>query len=685
MGMGWDSLGIGESVWWRYGPLRSIFGKHSFTWIVDPDNEIKEANENNNRKTMSFFVKGKSKITCNLSKSVIKYGESIKIYGEIKPPRSNVEVRIVFRKPDGSRISKRITTNNDGTYAYIFKPDIAGSWTVTVSWKGDAEYIGDQDSKKFIVEKGESNIEILIEPDSLVIGDNLIIYGNLSPSLVGVNIEIILESPSGEIIKKQVTIRSPNGYFNYTFKPNLNGLWRIYAQWAGNNNYKGSVSKELSFKVFYEKTSISFTNNIIEVNYSDKFNISGTLRSMKTFKGIPNKTLFLVIYRGDNVYINQSTISDEKGRFHFCGIIRLTPNIYNFTLYFPGDTISFTYCYSSVHGSIIVRKENVQICSKTTLLFDINENNIINGTITDDDGEGLKGLNITLEIYDNGWKYLNSCISDDKGYFHIIISKMNIGEYRLRLVFGGNDYYKFCSKSISLVISRLKINRYIIIPSNVVSPGTDVYIAVQLVYEHNNTPVSYGLVQITDLGLKTTNKTGWAIFHVKKDDIGEFKYIARGIRDKFNIIHTSTEEIFKIIYTKLILEIKDIRTEGIGNILVKLIVRWQHNNSLVHNADLNIEIHGLFETIRVKTIENLEGIYTASINTFNIGYINMHILAKKNEVKEDLNLNVLVIGNSVFVIILTILTILMLILYKRYWKKDEKFTEERVLRKLLQS
>jgi len=53
-----DSIAAGEVQVWYVGPLTAQDGSHTTRWIVDPDNQIAEANENDNEKDLTFTIGG---------------------------------------------------------------------------------------------------------------------------------------------------------------------------------------------------------------------------------------------------------------------------------------------------------------------------------------------------------------------------------------------------------------------------------------------------------------------------------------------------------------------------------------------------------------------------------------------------------------------------------------------------
>jgi len=51
-----DNIASGEVQTWYVGPLTAQAGTHTTTWIVDPDNQIVELDENNNQKEYTFTI-----------------------------------------------------------------------------------------------------------------------------------------------------------------------------------------------------------------------------------------------------------------------------------------------------------------------------------------------------------------------------------------------------------------------------------------------------------------------------------------------------------------------------------------------------------------------------------------------------------------------------------------------------
>jgi hypothetical protein len=76
-----DNIAAGEVQTWYVGPLTAQAGTHTTTWVIDPDNQIAEPDENNNQREYAFTV-GSSSVFFLVVRDVdngIWYGSEPKI------------------------------------------------------------------------------------------------------------------------------------------------------------------------------------------------------------------------------------------------------------------------------------------------------------------------------------------------------------------------------------------------------------------------------------------------------------------------------------------------------------------------------------------------------------------------------------------------------------------------------
>lgn len=91
--------------------------------------------------TEILVEKASSEISCIVSASEVKVGESVTVSGSISPAHDNVTVTLSYAMSDNSVTMRNVTTSADGRFTDVFKVDAHGSWSVVASW------LGDQDSK----------------------------------------------------------------------------------------------------------------------------------------------------------------------------------------------------------------------------------------------------------------------------------------------------------------------------------------------------------------------------------------------------------------------------------------------------------------------------------------------------------------------------------------------------------
>jgi len=86
-------------------------------------------------------VKLPSTITISTSLSAVARGEKMAVTGSINPPHTSM-VTLIYRKPDGSQITKQVESDPNGKYKDTIAPNVVGTWSAQASWDGDADYFG---------------------------------------------------------------------------------------------------------------------------------------------------------------------------------------------------------------------------------------------------------------------------------------------------------------------------------------------------------------------------------------------------------------------------------------------------------------------------------------------------------------------------------------------------------------
>jgi len=87
---------------------------------------------------MNFTVlKRLMSVTCNMSAREIIIGETATVTGRIEPVFENMNMMLIFQRPNGSLIKEYVEIQLNGTFITSFQPDSTGSWRVQAQLQGD--------------------------------------------------------------------------------------------------------------------------------------------------------------------------------------------------------------------------------------------------------------------------------------------------------------------------------------------------------------------------------------------------------------------------------------------------------------------------------------------------------------------------------------------------------------------
>jgi hypothetical protein len=145
-------------------------GFYSYTWtpeytgfyevrtLLEGDNSTCEAYSNTQAITVS---KIQTTISHSVSSNTLTEGNSITVSGITDPAASDHIITLTIEKPDGSTLTRTVTTTSDGSFAYSFKPEAIGYWSITASSNEDSTFIGaSSPEKSFELIQKELNWEL---------------------------------------------------------------------------------------------------------------------------------------------------------------------------------------------------------------------------------------------------------------------------------------------------------------------------------------------------------------------------------------------------------------------------------------------------------------------------------------------------------------------------------------------
>ena len=80
-------------------------------------------------------------ISLSVSETSIIEGDEVTVSGAIEPP-DQVSITLTYTMPDGSTLTRNVTSSSDGSFSDSFEPTVAGSWSVQASWTGSESQEG---------------------------------------------------------------------------------------------------------------------------------------------------------------------------------------------------------------------------------------------------------------------------------------------------------------------------------------------------------------------------------------------------------------------------------------------------------------------------------------------------------------------------------------------------------------
>jgi hypothetical protein len=98
-----------------------------------------------------------STLTTYATPSTLNLKESVSISGMLTPAQTAI-VELIYQRPDGFEMTKRVTTTETGTFTDTVQPDMPGMWAVKSRWQGDEKYFPTESSAaNFLVQVPEES------------------------------------------------------------------------------------------------------------------------------------------------------------------------------------------------------------------------------------------------------------------------------------------------------------------------------------------------------------------------------------------------------------------------------------------------------------------------------------------------------------------------------------------------
>jgi hypothetical protein len=79
-------------------------------------------------------------VTLTITPQLILTGDKITVKGKIRVPVKDNIVELTYVTPDGSKLTRAATTNQDGAFTHELNVDVGGKWKVQAYWLGGEPY-----------------------------------------------------------------------------------------------------------------------------------------------------------------------------------------------------------------------------------------------------------------------------------------------------------------------------------------------------------------------------------------------------------------------------------------------------------------------------------------------------------------------------------------------------------------
>ncbi|HDH07381.1 MAG TPA: hypothetical protein ENF87_03325, partial [Thermoproteales archaeon] len=198
-----------------------------------------------------FYVKALSllKISIFQGSGIVFVGDMIRLRGLLRPPINTV-VTIELSVDNGRNWTTLANVNTSyGYFYYNWTPVLKGVYLFRARWSGNDKYFETISNViRISVHARKASVSLQVFPQVILVGEEVTIKGTLVPSIGNAVLKLIYTSPKGDIIEKTV-ITNEKGIFTDTFKPDVYGIWTVYATCPMDPKCLGALSSKVEFKV----------------------------------------------------------------------------------------------------------------------------------------------------------------------------------------------------------------------------------------------------------------------------------------------------------------------------------------------------------------------------------------------------------------------------------------------------
>ena len=232
-----------------------------------------------------------------------------------------------------------------------------------------------------------------------------------------------------------------SGYANISYTPNLMpDNYQLKVTFEGDDYYEGS--EQLGWLTI-NKENVELSDPSCSGYYSDIVVIITRLTDDED-NSIIGRTVYFEYYNGSSWKPLGDDQTNSSGYASIVVTLNMEPSFYNLRVRFEGDDY---YKEAQCTGILTVNKEITTLADPSASVSYSDEVSI-QTRLTDDEGNPISNKTIMFYIYYNeSWQLIGSAVSDENGYASKPYSAdIAPGDYQLKVMFEGDNYYKSSEK-----------------------------------------------------------------------------------------------------------------------------------------------------------------------------------------------------------------------------------------------
>jgi parallel beta-helix repeat protein len=217
------------------------------------------------------ITKESSTLTITATPTTVVIGASILITGKLTPSVEIENITITYGLYFNGTLTwhllTTVQTDPNGNYSWVWTTTTMGDfYKVKASWPGDDLTYGSNSTTGFITISGlPSSITINVDKETVTVGSNITISGNLTPTCSNATIKILINEINGTGFWVFANQTNADSDYMYVWKTSNAGTFNITASWQGTTTTKPAESKQVSVSVQLSPQTSSITDYAIGI------------------------------------------------------------------------------------------------------------------------------------------------------------------------------------------------------------------------------------------------------------------------------------------------------------------------------------------------------------------------------------------------------------------------------------